>query len=184
MKILAHSPEITLCMRPIPFDLKHKGFMRFIEWRLTQRLWVITEDFIFWSAYLHCWVKIPKGFVFDGASIPKMLQFVINPTDAVLFGAVIHDFIYRFQQMIICTDEDYGRWALGDNLKRRQADELIKEISLQYDNVEYAAYICYYVLLPFGEFAWKRARKRNFKLTTAYPEPTNKYLQKGLTVPV
>lgn len=63
--------------------------------RLDSGLWVVAEEFIFYSARLGRLIKVPAGFVTDLASVPRL------PVMYWLFGAtadeaaVIHDFLYR-----------------------------------------------------------------------------------------
>lgn len=170
-----------------PVRFKHvtktgiSGFFEDIKlWRFSMRLWRLREDWIFYCEYLKCWAKIPAGFVFDGASVPKVFHSIINSTDSLFYGAIVHDMVYRCDQLIICTDEDYGRWAVADNVSKETADILLKEVSIQADGVQIPVHIAYAVIVPTGIFAWNRARKRNLKLDTPYPTPDNIILTKGL----
>jgi hypothetical protein len=154
-------------------------FSDLFEWRLSMRLWELKADWIIYCEYLHCWIKVPKGFIFDGASVPKLFHSLINSTDSLFYGAVVHDFIYRFNQLIICTDEDYGRWTLAFNVTRKKADLLLKEVSIQADDVKFPVSASYFIIKYAGVFAWNRARHRGCKLATPYPPATDLYLRKG-----
>lgn len=39
-------------------------------------------------------ITVPKGFITDGASIPKSLQWIYEPFGEYIKGAVIHDYLY------------------------------------------------------------------------------------------
>ena len=39
-------------------------------------------------------ITVPKGFITDGASIPKSLQWIYDPFGKYIKGAVIHDYLY------------------------------------------------------------------------------------------
>jgi hypothetical protein len=39
-------------------------------------------------------IKIPKGFEFDGSSVPRFLWFSFPPYGDFFFGAIIHDYLY------------------------------------------------------------------------------------------
>ena len=39
-------------------------------------------------------ITVPKGFITDGASIPKSLQWIYDPYGKYIKGAVIHDYLY------------------------------------------------------------------------------------------
>ena len=48
-------------------------------------------------------IRVPKGFVTDFASIPRVLWSVLSPTGEFRLPAVIHDYLYWFQP---CTREE------------------------------------------------------------------------------
>lgn len=62
--------------------------------RLGNKLWVLSEDFVV-NIDGVC-IEVPKGFVTDGASGPRLLWTICSPI-AGPFGeaAVIHDFLYN-----------------------------------------------------------------------------------------
>lgn len=154
-------------------------YERFFLWRLNNRNWMIIEDWVVWSDYLQLWVKIPKGFIFDGASVPKMFQSVVNSVDALFYGSILHDFIYRFDQLIVCYDDNQGEWFLQEKMGRKAADMIMKELSIQLEGVHLPANIGFIVLSPVGHFAWNKWRKKNYKLSTPYPFHNNKHLKEA-----
>jgi hypothetical protein len=170
-------------LSPLHFKSKTKSvWYDLFEWRMSMRHWIIREDWIFYCDYLKCWIKIPKGFIFDGASVPKILHSIINSTDALFYGAICHDWIYRTDQLIICSDDDFGMWCIADNIGKYKADMLLKEVSIQIDDVKFPVIGSYYALRVFGVFAWNRARNRNLKLTSPYPDSLDMILRKGIPV--
>ena len=72
-------------MRPIRIPTKSKGFWGAIfMWLLGKRHWEISKDFTF---ELHnTKYVIPKGFKFDGASVPKFLAQFLSPVGVLLIG--------------------------------------------------------------------------------------------------
>jgi len=168
-------------LSPVRFYDKEGGVLKDIfEWRFSMRHWRIREDWIFYCDYLKLWVKIPNGFVFDGASVPKALHSLINSTDSLFYGSIIHDFCYRTTQLFVCTDADYGNWTIMENISKITADELLKEVSIQADDIKFPVIASYWVLRAVGCFAWNRARERNLKFTTPYPDYNDIILTKGL----
>jgi len=59
-------------------------------------------------------ITIPKGFSFDGSSVPRWLEVVFRRYGPFLFAAMIHDWLYV---------TDYRRDILGDKEAQRFADE-------------------------------------------------------------
>ena len=43
-------------------------------------------------------LTIPKGYIFDGASVPKMFWFIFPPIDKGVMGDLIHDRLWENKQ--------------------------------------------------------------------------------------
>ena len=84
-------------LKPVPIATKNHGFT---VWLHSVRTWELTED---WKYRLptSCTggkgvkIVIPKGFVFDGASVPRPLWAILHPSGLLLIPALVHDFAYR-----------------------------------------------------------------------------------------
>lgn len=62
------------------------------------RNWLVTQDFFYDTdikAPVGSRIEVPKGFVTDFASIPRVLWNVLPPTGGYGKAAVIHDLLYR-----------------------------------------------------------------------------------------
>jgi len=87
-------------MKPIRIATKGKGFWGAIKlWLLGTRNWEIAEDFHY-SLNGENFV-IPKGFKFDGASIPKFLASFLSPVGVLLIGGLIHDYGYKYETLLL-----------------------------------------------------------------------------------
>ena len=42
---------------------------------------------------------VPKGFIFDGASIPRLFWAFLNPTGLLLIQGLLHDYAYKYNQL-------------------------------------------------------------------------------------
>jgi len=84
-------------------------------------------------------IKIPEGFVSDGASIPRIFWMFLysqfNPK--ILTGAVIHDFLYREGQ-----------------INRMAADKLARKIWKLHGVGNFRAELMYYALRLLGVKAY------------------------------
>lgn len=61
-------------------------------------------------------VKIPSGYAFDGLSIPRLLQWIVNMNETQnTETALAHDFLYS-KLSGIC-DKYEADWYLRDNIK-------------------------------------------------------------------
>jgi len=87
-------------------------------------------------------VMIPKGFVTDLASIPKVLWPILPPTERYTHAAIIHDYHYWTQ-----------------NISRDEADEIFK-IGMKELNVPgWSSYAIYKAVSLAGGTAWENNAK-------------------------
>ena len=63
---------------------------RLFIWLFTIRKWKLLEDYI-----MPCGMKIEKDFIVDGASIPKLLRWLVSPTGPLFIPSLKHDKGYR-----------------------------------------------------------------------------------------
>ena len=76
------------------------GFMRHMVWMHSVRRWELAEN---WKYKLPAsctrgedvTIVIPKGFEFDGASVPRPFWAILHPSGLLLIQALVHDFAYR-----------------------------------------------------------------------------------------
>lgn len=103
--------------------------------------WVLSKSFTYYRGIK--WSKnkitIPKGFIFDGASLPRVFYIIWTPmwTDT-LIAALLHDYIYRIQTM-----------------SRQEADELFNEVMIVTDVNTFKRINYYLWVRIWGWVAWK-----------------------------
>lgn len=143
-------------MQPIRIPTKDKGFWGAIFlWLLGVRTWTITKDFHFklrGQEYV-----ISKGFIFDGASIPKFLASFLSPVGVLLIGGLVHDYAYKYA----CLQQKNGTLLL---LNQKFADKLFRDISIEVNGFQFLNYLAYYALRLGGFMAWNKHRKVNAKV--------------------
>ena len=145
-------------LQPIPIKTKGKGFWKgIIMWLLGTRNWVILKDFKYTmngTEYV-----IPKGFSFDGASIPKFLRTFFSPVGVLLIGGLVHDYMYKYAA---CKPADKkGQLLLVD---QKKADEIFRDINIEVNGFYFMNYLAYWSLRLGGFVAWNGHRKRNAKI--------------------
>ena len=145
-------------MKPIRIATKDKGFWSaVIMWLLGGRRWEISKDFV----YELNGVKyvIPKGFTFDGASVPKFLATFLSPVGVLLLGGLIHDYAYKYAAL---------KPALQKSsllvLNQKQADKIFRDINIEVNGFYFLNYLAYWALRLGGWLAWNGHRKRNAKI--------------------
>jgi len=90
-------------------------------------LWVFTEDWTF-DGY-----TIPKGFVTDGGSIPKLFWSFLNPTGAGMSAYCVHDWLYTTHQV-----------------SRLEADTILKELLMKRNLGVFHSNCAFYAVRLFG----------------------------------
>jgi hypothetical protein len=143
-------------MQPIRIPTKDKGFWGAIFlWLLGVRTWTITKDFHYklrGQEYV-----IPKGFTFDGASVPKFLASFLSPVGVLLIGGLVHDYAYKYA----CLQQKNGTLLL---LNQKLADKLFRDIGIEVNGFQLLNYLAYYALRLGGFMAWNKHRKVNAKV--------------------
>ena len=91
-------------------------------------------------------ITIPKDFIYDGASIPKILWSITTApfTSSVDNAACVHDYIYSKE----CTLD----------IDRKAADTILYDILLENGIDKVRATLAFFVVRIFGQFSWKIAK--------------------------
>jgi hypothetical protein len=145
-------------LQPIPIKTKGKGFWKgIIMWLLGTRNWVILKDFEYTMNGTN--YVIPKGFSFDGASIPKFLRTFFSPVGVLLIGGLVHDYMYKYAA---CKPADKkGQLLLVD---QKRSDEIFRDINIEVNGFYFMNYLAYWSLRLGGFVAWNGHRKRNAQI--------------------
>lgn len=131
-------------LEPIPIDTKNTGYWKGIWiWLTKKRLWKLSEDWEF-RVRDELYV-IPKGFITDGASIPKVVTFFFNPTGILLMGAIIHDYLYIYGQL---NRVNGGRYYYNKGM----ADKLFRDICIEVNGFKTLNYIAWIAVKMGGRY--------------------------------
>lgn len=99
-------------------------------------------------------VKVPKGFISDGASIPRAFWSIIgHPFGPALEGAVIHDYLY-FKGL----------------LTRKECDKLFLEAMKELKVFGPKRWIMYQAVRKFAWLGWNAHRSRERKEKEKTPD--------------
>ena len=111
-------------MKPIPIPTKGKGFWKAIFlWVFGTRHWIVAKDFIY-SMHGQQYV-IPKGFQFDGASVPKFLAQFLSPVGVLLIGGLIHDYGYKYETLLLKSNRTIGKKS------QKWMDQTFRDINIE-----------------------------------------------------
>ena len=144
-------------LKPVPIKTKGKGFFgAIVMWLLSTRNWVLIEDWKYKiddKEYI-----IPKGFQFDGASIPKFLRTFFSPVGVLLIGGLVHDYMYKYTH---CKPTSAKGALLVVDQKR--ADQIFRDINIEVNGFYTMNYLAYWSLRIGGFVAWNGHRKKEKK---------------------
>jgi hypothetical protein len=144
-------------IKPLPIKTKGKGFWKaIVMWLLSTRNWELVQD---WKYNLDgTEYVIPKGFTFDGASIPKFLRTFFSPVGVLLIGGLVHDYMYKYTH---CKPVSAKGALLVVDQKR--ADQIFRDINIVVNGFYTMNYLAYWSLRIGGFVAWNGHRKRDKK---------------------
>lgn len=144
-------------MQPISISTKGKGFWGAIwMWMMSSRNWEISKDWKFKIDGVE--YVIPKGFNFDGASIPKFLHTWLSPVGVLLMGGLVHDYAYKYE-----TLKKKNKGTMGV-LTQKEADIIFRDINIEVNGFHFLNYLAYWALRLGGFVAWNSHRKVNAKV--------------------
>lgn len=146
-------------LRPIPVKTKNQPYLKALwRWLFEIRKWELFEE---WRYRLKDGnqIMIPKGFIFDGASIPRPFWIILSPVGLLLIPGLLHDYAYRYGRLekishrgkISPYKPDAGR-LFWDRLFR---DEAIKVNGFWFIN-----HLAWLALIVAGWFAWYSYRNK------------------------
>ncbi len=140
-------------MQPVPIRTASKGFWGgILMWLLGTRKWVITEDFHYRLNGIG--YKIPYGFEFDGASVPKFLATFLSPVGVLLMGGLVHDYGYKYATLM---KKDGSTIGYHD---QKYMDTLFRDICIEVNGFKVLNYLAYYALRLAGFAAWNGHKGR------------------------
>jgi len=140
-------------MKPIAIPTAGKGFWGAIWlWLMGTRQWEIAKDF-------HYTINgedfvIPKGFQFDGASIPKFLHTWLSPTGVLLMGGLIHDYGYKYATLL----KKDKKTTIGIK-DQKWMDQTFRDINIEQNGFHLLNKLAYWALRLGGFVAWNGHRK-------------------------
>jgi hypothetical protein len=142
-------------MKPIRIPTAGRGFWKSIWcWFWEVRNWEIAQDWHF--EVNNQQYVIPKGFVFDGASVPKFLASWLSPVGILLMGGLIHDYVYKYTVLL-----KKGKKGVSDTYTQKQADQLFRDINIEQNGIHVLNWAAYLALRAGGFVAWNGHRKNN-----------------------
>jgi len=145
-------------LQPVPIPTKDiRWFNAVIAWMFVIRKWVLVEEYRITIPGLGTFV-IPPGFIFDGASIPKIFWALLSPTGLLLIPGLLHDYGYKYNALWVMEN---GGLVLKENLGRTFVDDLFYETGNYVNGLKPINWIATQAIKRMGWIAWNKHRRKN-----------------------
>jgi len=154
-------------MQAVPTKIENNWFLEIFKFFMFRRKWKIREDYCLWVPELARWIFIPAYFIFDGASVPKLLNGIYSPTGMLLLGAVPHDFGYRYKGLFHI---DHNGKIYFVEYSKKQLDHIFEILNTYESGMAKASYLATKLLGVVGYLGWWGNRKKNKVLMEDFPE--------------
>ena len=129
------------------------------------RKWIIEEEYKLYIPELDETLCIPLGFVFDGASVPRVLWPFMSPTGAMFLAGLFHDFGYRYN---CYYDED--RNIIHFDEGKKFFDEQFRSMGVYINKANKISRTAWIGLYFGGFMAWNEHRENNIHPYTKFPK--------------
>lgn len=109
-------------------------------------------------------ITVPKGFEYDGASVPRICWSLtgIRPDGLIRAAATIHDFLYEHQGQLPAESFLSTTKFMGSEMKpvnktwsRKQSDQLFARLLREKGVSKIRRRLAYIAVRVFGGFAWR-----------------------------
>ena len=146
-------------LSPLPTGLKKKSTLaRIWHWQRFIRKWELLEDWEYQLPHNNVKIILPKGFTFDGVSIPRPLHWFLSPTGVLFIPGLVHDFAYRYDYLW-AIDEDGKVYQYQKGSGRAYWDSLFRCLGLSLNGMKGLNAFARVVLYVFGRYSWTRHRR-------------------------
>jgi hypothetical protein len=127
---------------PIRYESSGNFFSRIWKWLTYTRRWKLMED-LFYVLSNGEEIFIEKGFVHDGASIPKGFRNIVSPVGVLYLAGLCHD----------------KKYYEPEGITRKEADELFLTVANETNELTILNKICYGLLRAAGWVVWNKHRR-------------------------
>jgi len=151
----------------LPTEIVTGFFKRVWNFSTYKRKFKVRKDYCLYVPSISKWIFIPKYFVFDGASVPKFLNWLYNPTGMLLLGATPHDFGYRYKGLIHIDHKGKLNFV---SYTKKELDKIFGNLCSYESGMPTASNVATKTLGFVGFIGWKQNRKINHVLEKDFPE--------------
>ena len=136
---------------------KSNFFKRTWDWLCYTRQWELDEDWYFILPD-KTEIVISKGFVFDGASIPRVFRNLLSPVGILFLAGLVHDYSYKYN-CLVQSDLLLYNFSAGQKFW----DDLFLEVANETNGMKILNTSAWTALRGFGWMSWNGHRKNDKK---------------------
>jgi len=162
-------PDAMPLMQPLPIPTINQpgGLMKLLVMLYEVRRWSVKKNWTFTyqpEGENAVEIIIPKGFRFDGASIPRPFWNLLSPIGLLLIPGLVHDYGYRHDQLwIINADGKVEAWNKGAG--KDFWDNVFLCVGKQVNGFALIDKLAWVALKIGGQGSWDSNRWRNEPIT-------------------
>jgi len=150
-------------LKPVPIPTKNQKTVlhKLVVFIFDVRKWELVEN---WHYHFDDGVElvIPKGFRFDGASIPRPFWAILNPVGLLLVPGLLHDYGYKYNQ-IWEVGPDGQAIAYKKGAGKEFWDHLFKKVGKDVNGFFLINVIAWLAVAVGGSGAWNKHREAGLK---------------------
>ncbi len=145
-------------LSPVPIETdKHKPIKSLIVWLKSTRNWKFESDWDFYVPEINKTIVIPRGFIFDGASVPKRLRGYLSPVGLLLIPGIVQDFGYRYDYLWLRQVDGTVKKEF-EGVGRVWWDQLFFKVGNFVNGVFIINWLAWIALALAGWIAWEKNR--------------------------
>lgn len=147
---------------------KRKWYQKIFKFLVYRRWSEVMVNYILWVPLLNAFILIPKRFLSDGASVPKVLNSLFNTNGMLLLGAWPHDFGYRYECLLV-LDSLTGEVKVV-SFPKKELDTIFESLCAWESGFNNASKVAKAGLSVGGFVGWNENRKEGHILYEDFPE--------------
>lgn len=154
-------------IQPIKMETRDlPWYKRTWTWLVSSRQYILLEEYRLFLPQYGVIFIIPKEFIFDDASIPKIFRPLLSPMGILLIPALIHDFAYKYKGYLFINSKGEIKYEEKDKMT---IDNRFFDM-INFVNGMIAPAIIAWAGVQFGILAWSNHRRNNANIAIDYPE--------------
>jgi hypothetical protein len=133
-------------------------FKRVLRFFTFVRRFEIMKDYLLWYEDLKMYILLPASFIYDGASVPKILGTIYSSVGVLYVGSGPHDLGYRYGGLFL-VDPESGEVSFKE-MSKRELDLIFDNLCAEETGMRIASGLARNTLSFFGLFTWRSMRKK------------------------